>query len=174
MEKQEAAVLSEWIERSSVGPVEAYDVTRISMDGLPLSNFHQWSNGKPLVNAYHIARTIGGALYVLFIDWHRNDNYYMVIYAGDKSTTHAEIQKLVYDREGIASHLRWTYNPMKRDGGNAVRKAYFKQQWGGLATTIPILGALRENEADLFYDALFELVEKRLRADKAPELFDEI
>ncbi|WP_143111664.1 hypothetical protein [Paenibacillus sp. BC26] len=174
MEKQESAVLAEWIERSSIGPVGAYDVTRVSTDGLPLSNFHQWSNGKPLVNAYHIARTIGGALYVLFIDWHRNDNYYMVIYAGDKSTTHAEIQKLVYDREGKPSYLRWTYNPMKRDGANAIRKAYFKQQWGEFIVTIPVLGTLRENETDLFCDALFELVDKRLRADKAPELFDEI
>ncbi|WP_308638175.1 hypothetical protein [Paenibacillus silvisoli] len=44
---------------------------------------------------------------------------------------------------------------------------------GGLAVTIPVLGALRENEADVFFNALFDAVDKRLRADRAPALFDE-
>ncbi|SEO55519.1 hypothetical protein SAMN05518847_108239 [Paenibacillus sp. OV219] len=175
MERAEAEAIADWMRRySEAEAVDTYDVTRISSGGAPLQGFHQWANGKPLVDAFHVSRPlVGGALYVLFIDWHRNDNYYLVLYAGDKSTTHAEIQKLVYDEGGQPSHLRWTYNPLKRDGGNAVRKAYFKQQWGELMMTIPVLGALGEEEIGCFFDAIFDVVDRRLRADRAPELLDE-
>ncbi|WP_219835626.1 hypothetical protein [Paenibacillus sp. R14(2021)] len=174
MNREEAEALSAWLERSSAGIVSAYDITRISMDGLPLQGFHQWANGKPLVNAYHVKRLEGGALYLLFIDWHRNDSYYAVLYAGDKSTTHAEIRQLVYDDGGRPSHLKWTYNPLKRDGGNAIRKAFYKQKWGGTEVTFPVLGVLKEEETDLFLASLFEAVERRLQADRSPELFDEM
>jgi hypothetical protein len=157
-------VLDEWAEKPSV----KYEVQKLQLTDNQLPDFHQWTEGKAVLAAFSVSIPEENGYHFLFIDWHRNDNYYLVIYAQNKSTTVAEIQRAaVVDK---IPHLTWTYNPLKRDGKNDIRKSYFKQTFGSLSVQVPL--PLKSKEVALFFDRLFKLSHNRMRADQAHEIFD--
>jgi hypothetical protein len=162
MEKKQAILLSHFID--NYHPAN-YVISKLDTVNDSLSKFHQWTNHKKVVAGYKVTRLdTDTSYYLIFIDWHRNDHYYLVIYTHDKSTTVAEIRQI----EG--SHLVWKYNPLKRDGKNAQRKAYFKQTFGSTTIEIPVPKTAFEIEA--FLDQLFQLCQNRIRVDKIVDVFD--
>ncbi|WP_066072727.1 hypothetical protein [Neobacillus soli] len=166
MEKEQAMVLSNFIQKSHSA---AYQIKQLETIGGMLPKFHQWTNGKKTLSAYEIIRPeTETGYYFLFIDWHRNDNYYLVIYTHNKSTTCAEIRQIQELDEG--PHLVWSYKPFKRDGKNDQRKAYFKQMFG--TTTVAIKLPSSASEVEEFYDQLFRLCQNRIRADRIVDVFD--
>lgn len=166
MNKQEALEITQHLEGFSQEQEAAYEILKISTHGIPLRGFHQWADGKELVDAFQVMKMDGNSFYFLFIDWHRNGNYYLVIYASDKSTTYAEIRETV--REEQASCFIWKYNPLKRDGQNFERKAFFKQMYGTTEVKISIPNS--KDRVPEFLDALFLLVAHRLQADNSPKM----
>jgi hypothetical protein len=168
MKKQEAIEIANHISQYSVASHCSYEISNIRLHEGPLRGFHQWADGKELVDAFCITKPGQDTFYVLFIDWHRNGNYYLVVYAHDKSTTYAEIQQTV--TEGGAACLLWKYNPLKRDGKNFERKAFFKQRFGSTEVRIPFPES-KEN-VEPFLDGLFSLVRHRLQADRIPRIYE--
>lgn len=168
MEKNQAIALSNLLEDWSVESISpAFEINKLEVMDERLAGFHQWTNGKPVIAGYNILKIGEKNLYFLFIDWHRNDNYYLVIYSGNKATTHAEIQHIV-EYEGKA-HLLWKYNPLKRDGRNLQRKAYFKQIFGSLSIHIPLPTSSIEVES--FLQNVFKLCANRVKADQIVNVF---
>ncbi|WP_160723866.1 hypothetical protein [Bacillus sp. USDA818B3_A] len=147
----------------------AYEIHKLDIvDGM-LPKFHQWTNGKRTLAAYEVFRPDSETGYFfIFIDWHRNDNFYLVIYAHNKSTTCAEIRQIEELEDG--PHFVWSYKPLKRDGKNDQRKAYFKQIFG--SNTIHIKLPSAPAEVERFLTQLFKLCQNRIRADKITEVFD--
>lgn len=168
MEKEQALSISKLIENWGKSSPGNYAVNKLETSSGALRAFHQWSNGKPLVAGFEVVKPGIDGCYLLFIDWHRNDNYYLVIYSHNKSTTLAEIQKII--DEDSQAKLFWKYNPLKRDGKNDQRKAYFKQAFGSLTIEVPIPVAI--NGVERFVEQLFELCQRRLKADRIVEVFD--
>ncbi|PLS02177.1 hypothetical protein [Neobacillus cucumis] len=166
MEQKQAIFLTEQIEHSNP---RGYEIQKLqTVDGM-LPKFHQWTNGKKTLAAYEVVRPDSDTgYYFLFIDWHRNDNYYLVIYAQNKSTTCAEIRKIEELEEG--AHFVWAYKPFKRDGKNDQRKAYFKQMFG--STTVHIKLPSSPSDVEEFLTQLFKLCQNRVKADKITEVFN--
>jgi hypothetical protein len=166
VEKYQAEFLSNCIEKTDS---PTYEIKKLKTVGGSLPKFHQWTNRKQTLSAYEVKRIDSDTSYFfLFIDWHRNDNYYLVIYAHDKTTTIAEIRP-IKEIEGIP-HLVWTYKPFKRDGKNDQRKAYFKQMFG--STTVEIKLPSSSSEVEGFFNQLFQLCQNRIKADRIVEVFD--
>jgi hypothetical protein len=167
LEKEQANFLSNCIERLHSS---TYEIKKLEIFDGTLPKFHQWTNRKPTLAAFKVTRTdTETSYYFVFIDWHRNDNYYLIIYAHDRSTTCAEIRQ-IQEIDGVP-HLVWTYKPLKRDGKNDQRKAYFKQMFG--STTVQIkLPASSSLEVEVFLGQLFKLCQNRVKADRIVEVFD--
>jgi hypothetical protein len=166
LEKGQALFLAKCMENSSP---TAFEIKKLETVGGTLPMFHQWTNKKPTIAAYKINKLDSDTNYFfLFIDWHSNDNYYLVIYTHNKSTTCAEIHK-IQELDGIP-HLVWTYHPLKRDGKNNQRKAYFMQMFG--TTKVQIKLPSSPIEVEEFYVHLFKLCQNRIRADRIVEVFD--
>jgi hypothetical protein len=168
MEKKRAAALSEQIEQWRLGHVSAYEVDKLILAGETLKSFHQWADKKHVIAGYKVTERNEDAFYVLLIDWHRNENYYLVLYTANKTTTAAEIHRTVVNEEGQLA-LFWQYTPLKRDGLNAERKAYFKQVVGSASIEIALPDAPQDVEA--FIAQLFALGRTRLRVDRSAEFF---
>jgi hypothetical protein len=168
MEKKQAMEIIGFIEAWIKSAPLSYEIDRLEIRGAHLPQFHQWTNGKSVVGGYNIAQ-VGEHLnlYFLFIDWHRNDNYYLVIYSPNKSTTHAEIHEVVEFEKKLQLH--WKYNPLKRDGKNLQRKAYFKQMFGSTSVYIPLPSSTEE--VGNFINQLFRLCANRVKADGIPDVF---
>ncbi|WML57582.1 hypothetical protein [Neobacillus sp. PS2-9] len=166
MEKEQAIVLSDCIENANHF---IFEIKKLETVGGVLPRFHQWTNGKNTLAGYEVNRLDSDTgYYFLFIDWHRNENYYLVIYAHDKSTTCAEIRH-IQEIDG-APHFVWMYKPFKRDGKNDQRKAFFKQMFG--STTVQIKLPSSPHEVDDFLNQLFKLCQNRIKADKIVDVFD--
>lgn len=146
-----------------------YEIKKLEIINGTLPNFHQWTKGKPTLAAFKVTRAdTDTSYYFVFIDWHRNDNYYLVIYAHDRSTTYAEIRQ-IQEIDGVP-HLVWAYKPFKRDGKNEQRKAYFKQMFG--STTVQIKLPSFTRDVEVFMGQLFKLCQNRLKADRIVDVFD--
>lgn len=166
MKKEQAVFLNHFIENYDQAH---YQISKLDTVNGTLPKFHQWTNKKTVLAGYKITRTDTDTSYFLiFIDWHRNDNYYIVLYTHDKATTVAEIQQI--GENGGNLHLIWKYNPLKRDGRNDHRKAYFKQTFGSTVIEIPI--PMTTVEVNEFLNQLFQLCQNRIRADKIVNAFD--
>jgi hypothetical protein len=167
MEKEQAIHLANLFDLRTKAISSTFEINKLITRGGRLPQFHQWTNDKSVVAGYNVMKLGENNLYFLFIDWHRNDNYYLVIYSANKSTTYAEIQQIV-EYEGHP-HLLWKYNPLKRDGKNQQRKAYFKQVFGSTFVHIPM--PTSSTEVDTFLNDLFKLSANRLKADRIPDVF---
>lgn len=168
MEKKIALFITSQFDQLINNNQSSYEMEKLDLGNEMINGFHQWAKGKRYVAAYHVSKPDESNLYLLFIDWHRNHNYYLVIYSGNKSTTLAEINRVnEIDGENI---LTWVYNPLKRDGKNQQRKAYFKQIFG--STTIHLSIPKNVNEVPDFIAQLFALSRNRLKADQIVDVFD--
>jgi hypothetical protein len=167
MEKNQAIKLAKLFDSYGKTLSMEFEINQLETRGDRLPQFHQWANGKPVVAGFHITKMGESNHYFLLIDWHRNDNYYLVIYAGNKATTLAEIQQVV-EHDGKLQ-LHWKYNPLKRDGKNLQRKAYFKQVFGSTSVHIPL--PTSDKEVEKFLDQLFILCANRVKADRIVEVF---
>ncbi|QBP41988.1 hypothetical protein [Paenisporosarcina antarctica] len=168
MEKKQAMMVSNYLERWNESTSTTYELNKLDTFNDTLTQFHQWANGKPIISAFEVAKLGQDSYFFLFIDWHRNDNYYLVIYAHDKSTTIAELNRTI-DEDG-ATLLSWKYNPLKRDGKNYIRKSYFKQTFGTTTMTIPLPTSILNTET--FLDQIYKLCHNRIRADRIVEIFE--
>jgi hypothetical protein len=169
LDKRTAVFIQQKLEQWSQHSQSSYAIVKLEMAGNILKSFHQWANGKQTVGAFQVTNRNNETFYLLLIDWHRNDNYYLVIYLLDKSSTAAEIH---YTEENLTGSLEllWTYNPLKRDGLNAERKAYFQQIFGSTTMQIPLPQTI--TETDNFLNEIFNLARNRLRVDRITELFN--
>jgi hypothetical protein len=166
LKKIEAVFLADLIKKSKTAK---YDIKIIETVNGTLPGFHQWTNGKQSEAGFEITSLESDtSYYFLFLDWHRNDNYYLVIYLHNKSTTAAEL-RVIEEIDGIP-HITWMYNPLKRDGKNDQRKAYFKQMFGSRKVNIKIPASPLDIEG--FFDQLFRLCQNRIKADKIVDVFD--
>ncbi|MEH7451490.1 hypothetical protein [Gottfriedia acidiceleris] len=168
MKKEFAISISNHIKNWMVSNNSLFNIEEIPTTFNTLQNFQQWTNGKPIVSAFHLSKVEEESYYLLLIDWHRNENFYLVIYVENKSTTAAEIRE-IREQNGHFS-LVWKYNPLKRDGKNAERKAYFKQVFGSLQVEIPIPS--NSNEVERFFNDLYRLCRNRQTADRIIGLYD--
>jgi glutamate synthase domain-containing protein 1 len=168
MEKKLAEILSGQIDQWRESKASAFETDKLVLIGETLNNFHQWANKKPVIAGYKVTERNEDTFFVLLIDWHRNGNYYLVIYTANKTTTAAEIHRTVVNEEGQLA-LFWQYTPLKRDGLNAERKAYFKQVVGSASIEIALPQAPQDVEA--FMTQLFALGRTRLRIDRSAEFF---
>lgn len=168
MEKKQAVLISNFLERWNESPSTTYELNKLDIPNDTLSQFHQWANRKPIISAFEVTRLGQDSYFFLFIDWHRNENYYLVIYAHDKSTTIAELNRTI--EEDNITYLSWKYNPLKRDGKNDIRKSYFKQTFGTHTMRIALPSSTLE--MGTFLDELFKLCHNRIRADRIVEVFD--
>lgn len=166
LQKEQALFLSKMIENSH--PTD-YEIKKVQTINGVLPKFHQWTNGKQTLAGYEVTRIdTGSSYFFLFIDWHRNDNYYLVIYTHNRTTTVAEIQQ-IKEMDG-SLQLVWMYKPFKRDGKNDQRKAYFKQMFG--STTVHIKLPQTSLDIDPFFNQLFKLCQNRVKADQIVDVFD--
>ena len=121
MKKDEAVYLAGLIDQSKPAP---FAIKKIETVNGTLPRFHQWTNGKQTLAGYEVTKVDSDtSYYFLFIDWHRNGNYYLVIYLHNKSSTAAEI-RVIEEIEGIP-HIIWMYTPLKRDGKNDSKESLF-------------------------------------------------
>ncbi|MHC0039157.1 hypothetical protein [Pseudoneobacillus sp. C159] len=167
MEKQVAVEIANFIDLWSESLSVVFEIEKLAVFNDRLLDFHQWTNGKPVLAAYRVSKIGDQALYFLLIDWHRNNQYYLVIYAGNKATTLAEIRQVVEHEE--RHHLYWKYNPLKRDGKNQERKAFFTQIFGTTSLYIPLPTSCME--VDEFFTRLFQLSSQREKADRIVDTF---
>jgi hypothetical protein len=166
LEKDEAINLADLIKKSKPA---TFDIKKMETVHGRLPGFHQWTNGKQTLAGFEVSRVDSDtSYYFLFIDWHRNDNYYLVVYLHNKSTTVAEL-RVIEEKDGIP-HIVWIYKPLKRDGKNDQRKAYFKQMFG--STTVQIKVPASTFEVEGFFNQLFRLCQNRIKADKIVDVFD--
>jgi hypothetical protein len=168
VEKNVAKLICKHIEDFMKNNQTTYDIAKVDFTGGSIQGFHQWTNGKPLIAGYHVSIPEEKSYYLLFIDWHRNQNYYLVIYPFDKSTTLAELQT-INELDG-KEVITWKYNPLKRDGKNQQRKSYFKQIFG--TTIVNITIPTSYHEVSHFFDQLFSLCQKRQKADRIVDVFE--
>ncbi|KQL42106.1 hypothetical protein AN960_02325 [Bacillus sp. FJAT-25509] len=168
MKKEIAISISNQIKNWMVSNNSLFNIEEIPTTLNTLQNFQQWTNGKPIVFAFHLSKVEEESYYLLLIDWHRNENFYLVIYVENKSTTAAEIRE-IREQDGQL-FLVWKYNPLKRDGKNAERKAYFKQVFGSLQVEIPIPST--SVEVERFFNDLYKLCRNRQTADRIIDLYD--
>ncbi|MBS4174944.1 hypothetical protein [Bacillus sp. FJAT-49736] len=167
MEKKIAIDICKQIDHYLKKPT-SYEIKKMEVEDGIIHGFHQWTNGKHIIAGYHIYKPDEPGYFLLFIDWHRNDRYYLVIYPQNKSTTLAELQNISILKSKTV--ITWRYNPLKRDGKNQERKAYFKQLFGSTDIQIPIPENLQE--VSPFFDQLILLCQKRIRADRIVDIFD--
>ena len=165
LEKNQASIVSNYLNEATS---TTYEIRKIDTPNDTLIKFHQWANRKPIIAAFEVSKLEHDSYFFLFIDWHRNDNYYLVIYTHNKSTTIAELNRSI-EEEGVTS-LSWTYNPLKRDGKNGIRKSYYKQTFGTNTMKIPLPTSTLGVES--FFDQLFKLCHNRIRADRIVDVFD--
>lgn len=130
--------------------------------GRPLKDFHKWADGKKLVSCDRIVRDDGEGLFLVLIDWHERGDFYCVLFPLDRSNPHAEVWQMEID--GAVETLQWTYRPVKRDGRNPERLAYFKKHVG--ATSVGVAVPNQATEVPRFFRDLFALVDNRERADR--------
>lgn len=137
-----------------------YRITRIR-EGRPLRSFHQWVDNKALVSADRIIRSDGKRLILLLIDWAATGEFYCVVFPDNQSGPLAEIWSV---QQGAgAENLVWTYKPMKQDGQNARRLAYFRRHVGDVMMALEVPATT--SDVPRFLDDLYDLVESRLKAD---------
>ncbi len=166
MKKIEAVYMADLIKKSRPA---TYDIKEIETINGTLPHFHQWTNGKQTLAGFEVTKVASEtSYYFLFIDWHRNDNYYLVVYMHNKSTTAAEL-RVIEEIDGIP-HLTWMYKPLKRDGKNDQRKAYFKQMFGSTTVQIKVPSSFLEVED--FFNQLFRLCQNRINADRIVDVYD--
>jgi len=168
LEKKQAEILSDFIEHWNESNSTSYEITKLATPNDTMRNFHQWANGKPIISAFEVTKLGLDRYFFLFIDWHRNDNYYLVIYAHNKATTIAELNQTI-EEDGVTL-LSWKYNPLKRDGKNDIRKSYFKQTFGSTTMKFPLPSSI--SEVEIFLDQLFKLCHNRVRSDRIVEILD--
>lgn len=168
MEKKQAVTLSNYLELWTGSNSMTYELHKLTTPNDTLLHFHQWTNGKPLISAFEVVKPGHDGYFFLLIDWHRNGNYYLVIYTHNKSTTIAELNRTI-EQDGVFQFV-WKYNPLKRDGKNDIRKSYFKQTFGSITVQIPLPSSPLGVET--FIDQLFKLCQNRLKADRIVEVFD--
>lgn len=168
MNKEIAINITNNINKWMLSNNSLYELQEIETTFGTLHNFQQWANGKSIISAYHLNKIEEENYYLLFIAWHRNDNYYLVIYVGNKTTTAAEIRE-VKELNG-KQNLVWKYNPLKRDGKNPERKAYFKQVFGSLHVEIAI--PEKPTDVEEFFHRLYKLCRNRHTADRITEVYE--
>lgn len=167
MEEKQAVSVIQQIEKWRQSAPVAYEVEKLQLIDHQLQGFHQWTNGKTLLAGYRVGKLGEDSYFLLFIDWHRNQNYYLVIYLPDKSTTVCELHRTAVQEDG--TELIWRYIPLKRDGQNELRKAYFQQIFGSTTVHIPLPQSSTETEE--FVNQLFTLSRNRLKADRAVDIY---
>lgn len=117
------------------------------------------------------AENIHESLYLIFVDWRGQDNYYIVIRLKDNINPLVELHNTRFI-EPFGITLEWNYNPRKRDGKNEKRIEYFNRYFGSVDVSIAVPTS-SEGIQD-FFDDIFSLVTNRLKADYLSSSLPEI
>lgn len=162
MEKDQVIFLSNHIEQAAFTLYEAKKVDTTGKNFLP-----GFQKGKEAISGFEITRLDNNTSYLFtFINW-QDENYYLVIYSPKKKAI-AELKQIeVIDGDPF---LVWKYNPLKRDGKNKDRKAYFEKAFGSTTRQIPFPKSASNTES--FVNQLFTLCQNRQEADNIGEDVD--
>jgi hypothetical protein len=145
--------------------IDSLCVTHTLIDSHPageLSGFHLWANDRPCLGAFFVSGADNRKYWVLIVDWHRDENFYAVLYTEDhKKSPIAEVHKLITTGDG--DELHWNYSPAKQDGRNPERKARFIEIAGSSSCTLSLPNSFVS--LDDFLQDLFTLGNFRVSAD---------
>jgi hypothetical protein len=159
LEKEKVIFISNCIEQttSSLYEIKKLDTT--------VKNFLPgFQKGKEAFSGFEVTGLDSDTTYRFIFIQSQNENYHLVIYSQNKKAI-AELKEIeLIDGE---PYLVWKYNPLKRDGMNQERKAYFKKTFG--STTIQILLPRSSSDIETFFNQLFTLCQNRQEADHSVE-----
>lgn len=117
------------------------------------------------------AENIDESLYLIFVDWRGQDNYYIIIRLKESINPIVELHNTRFI-EPFGVTLEWNYSPRKRDGKNEKRIDYFKRYYGSVDVSIAVPTSSEDIE-DFIAD-IFSLVTNRLKADYLSSSLPEI
>lgn len=128
-------------------------------------NFQQWANEKKCEGAFLITSQFGQSYWFVLIDWYDRGDYYLIIFPENRSGPLIEIHKTEVKID--FKNLLWAYSPSKRDGRNALRKAYFSKfaPGGNVVISFP----KEVSEMNSFFEDVFSLATIRLKSDNLEE-----
>lgn len=160
MDRKAAKGIADLLNATAVS-LENYELVE-NRPARKLSGFHLWADGKPCLGAFHLTARSGRSLWIALIDWHVNGDYYVILMPSSRTKVLAELHELqALDGDLL---LKWNYRPVKRDGRNAERTAYFTEAFQ--STEVCIAFPASSDDVDDFLTELFLLASSREKADK--------
>ena len=103
---------------------------------------------------------VGDNVWLLILEWNRNNGFYVVLFPEDRKGPVAEIHTVIEEADG--NILKWKYSPSKRDGLNDKRKEYFEKYFFDVDVSIDLPNSSKE-VVD-FFGELLSLYENRNKA----------
>jgi len=142
-----------------------YQISSSPIENGRLYDFHQFANGEKCEGVYCVKNKYGQSYWFVLIEWNRKIGYYLIVFPENRSGPLIEIHKTEV-KIGF-ENLLWKYSPSKRDGRNALRKAYFSKfvPGGNVVISLP----KEVFEMNSFFEDVFSLANIRLKADNLEE-----
>jgi len=159
MKKAESQRLFELISIFERAPNKGYKIETVSTG--PIKDFHSWANDKPCIGTIRIRNSKEEEFFILLIDWHEKDEYYLVIYPASKRGPVVELWNLVNGA------LEWRYSPKKSDGQNDKRLQKFLREYTDPTVRLKLPTDIHGTAG--FLDELFKLAKVRLASDDLGE-----
>jgi hypothetical protein len=156
LEKDRVVFLSNCIEQSTSSLFEIKKLDTNVKNFLP-----GFQKGKEAYSGFEVISQDTNTGYRFIFIHSQNENYHFVIYSQNKKAI-AELKEIeMIDGE---PNLVWKYNPLKRDGKNQERKAYFIKTFGSTTLQIPLPKS--SLDIDMFFNQLFTICQNRQEADQ--------
>lgn len=156
LEKDHVVFISNCIEQSASTIFEIKKLDTTVENFLP-----GFQKGKEAFSGYEATELNTNSVYRFIFIRSQNETYHLMIYSQNKKAI-AELKEI----EIVAGEpcLVWKYNPLKRDGMNQERKAYFRETFGSIGIQIKLPKSAMDTDA--FFKQLFTLCQNRLEADQ--------
>lgn len=159
LEKEQVHFLSKSIEEAHSSFFEIKKLDTSAKNFLP-----GFQKGKTAISGFEVTKLDINTTF-LFVFIQSEQNYHLMIFSHNKTKVMAELKQIEM-MDGVAL-LIWKYNPLKRDGKNQERKAYFLETFGSTTMEIPL--PKTSSDIETFFNHLFTLCQNRLAADNLGE-----
>ena len=125
----------------------------------------KWNEGQECIGGFLIKNANNEKIWILFVDWRNENNYYIIVYTEKSRGPNLELHKIIND-DGYNT-LVWKYRPSKGDRRNEERKEYFVRYYN--STEVCISTPLVIEDVEEFFEELVLLHEIRLKSDSFDE-----